>query len=69
MRQTEAEKYPIGRDYKQVHQNLSELEDIGVIEFDGGGSGQAKRPTLAYDGLEIHIPFTEPDQSIGLATP
>ena len=48
----------VERDYKQVHRNLTELHDIGVIEFDGGGSGRAKTPTLAYDGLEIDLPFT-----------
>lgn len=40
----------VDRDYKQVHRNLSELDDIGVIEFGGGGSGHAKNrywPTMA----------------------
>jgi predicted transcriptional regulator len=32
----------VDRDYKQVHRNLSELADIGVIEFQGGGPGEAK---------------------------
>ena len=59
----------VDRDYKQVHRNLSELEDIGVIEFEGGGSGQAKRPKLAYDGLEIDIPFAGPSGSVGAAAP
>ena len=59
----------VGRDYKQVHRNLSELEDIGVIEFEGGGSGQAKRPKLAYDGLEIDIPFAGPSESAGAKAP
>lgn len=59
----------VERDYKQVHQNLSELEDVGVIEFEGGGSGQAKKPTLAYNGLEIDIPFAGPNGSVGTATP
>lgn len=60
----------VDRDYKQVHRNLSELEDIGVIEFDGGGAGQAKKPTLVYDGLEIDIPFvgSEIDEGEGLDT-
>lgn len=49
----------VERDYKQVHRNLSELEDIGVIEFEGSGQGHAKKPLLAYDGLEIDIPFAE----------
>lgn len=59
----------VERDYKQVHRNLSELEDIGVIEFEGGGSGQAKKPTLAYDGLEIDIPFAGSNGSVGAAAP
>jgi len=59
----------VDRDYKQVHRNLSELEDIGVIGFEGGGSGQAMKPVLAYDGLEIDIPFARSDDSIGTAAP
>ena len=59
----------VDRDYKQVHRNLSELEDIGVIEFEGGGSGRAKKPKLAYDGLEIDIPFAGPSESVGAAAP
>ncbi|THE64163.1 transcriptional regulator [Salinadaptatus halalkaliphilus] len=59
----------VERDYKQVHRNLSELEDIGVIKFEGGGSGQAKKPTLAYDGLEIDIPFAGSNGSVGTAAP
>ncbi|WP_129116605.1 HVO_A0114 family putative DNA-binding protein [Halegenticoccus tardaugens] len=59
----------VNRDYKQVHRNLSELEDIGVIEFEGGGSGQAKKPKLVYNGLEIDIPFTGPNGSVGAAAP
>lgn len=59
----------VDRDYKQVHRNLSELGDIGVIEFDGGGSGRAKKPKLAYDGLEIDIPFTTSNNRVGTAAP
>jgi predicted transcriptional regulator len=57
----------VDRDYKQVHQNLSELEDIGVIELAGEGAGRARKPMLAYDGLEIDIPFAESNESIGAA--
>jgi predicted transcriptional regulator len=57
----------VDRDYKQVHRNLSELEDIGVIEFEGGGSGRAKKPVLAYDGPEIDIPFAGSEDTV--ATP
>ena len=59
----------VDRDYKQVHRNLSELEDIGVIEFDGGGTGHAKKPLLAYDGLEIAIPFASSNENVGTAAP
>jgi len=59
----------VERDYKQVHRNLTELEDIGVIEFEGGGPGRAKKPTLAYDGLEIDIPFVGSDESVGATAP
>lgn len=47
----------VDRDYKQVHQNLTELADIGIIEFSSEGAGRAKKPLLAYDGIEIDIPF------------
>ena len=59
----------VDRDYKQVHRNLSELEDIGVIEFEGGGSGRAKKPVLAYEGLEIDIPFADSEDTVGTAAP
>jgi predicted transcriptional regulator len=59
----------VDRDYKQVHRNLSELADIDVIEFEGGGAGKAKRPTLAYDGLEIDIPFADSTNNVGAAAP
>jgi predicted transcriptional regulator len=59
----------VDRDYKQVHRNLAELEDVGVIEFEGGGSGRAKKPTLAYDGLEIEIPFAGSNGNVGAAAP
>lgn len=59
----------VGRDYKQVHRNLSELDDIGVIEFEGDGAGHAKKPKLAYDGLEIDIPFARSDESVGARAP
>jgi predicted transcriptional regulator len=59
----------VGRDYEQVHRNLSELEDIGVIELEGGGSGRARKPVLAYYGLEIDIPFAGSGESVGTAAP
>lgn len=59
----------VDRDYKQVYQNLSELDDIGIIEFEGGGPGRSKKPILAYDGLEVDLPFIESDDHLGAAAP
>lgn len=59
----------VDRDYKQVHRNLSEFEDIGVIEFEGGDVGKAKQPKLVYDGLEIDVPLTHSNRDIGAAAP
>ena len=42
---------------------------IGVIEFEGGGSGRAKRPVLAYDGLEIDILFAGSEDTVDTAAP
>ena len=59
----------VDRDYKQVHRNLSELDDIGVIEFKADGSGNAKKPKLRYDGLEIDISFARSSENVGTAAP
>ncbi|WP_135363704.1 HVO_A0114 family putative DNA-binding protein [Halosimplex halophilum] len=59
----------VDRDYKQVHRDLPEPGDIGVIEFEGGGSGRTKRPVLAYDGLGIDVPFTGSEDTVGTAAP
>jgi len=59
----------VDRDYKQVHRNLSELEDIGIIELEGGGPGQAKKPLLTYEGIEIDIPFAPSNGRVGTAAP
>ena len=44
----------VDRDYRDVHRNLTELESLGVIEFEADGS--RKKPTLR-DGAE-HIDFS-----------
>jgi len=59
----------VDRDYKQVHTNLSELADLGVIELEGDGAGHPKMPTLAYDGIEIDIPFVDSSNNVGAAAP
>ena len=59
----------VDREYKQVHQNLSELSEIGVIDFEGGSPGQAKQPVLTYDGLEIDLSFAASENETGTAAP
>jgi hypothetical protein len=62
--------------YKQLknrlqkqHRNLTELADAGVVEFDDSESGQGRRPMLAYDGLEVDIPFDHTDGRVDTAAP
>lgn len=45
----------VGRDHKEVHRNLTELEVLGVVEF--VEDGRAKRPEVKFDRLEITIPL------------
>jgi len=44
----------VDRDYREVHRNLTELESLGVIEFEADGS--RKRPILR--GGAAHIDFS-----------
>lgn len=43
----------VERDHKEVHRNLSELETLGVVEFEQ--DGRAKRPIVRFDDIEIDI--------------
>lgn len=45
----------VGRDFKDVHRNLTELEAMNVIEL--REEGRAKRPVLRFDALDIQIPL------------
>ena len=45
----------VDRDVRQVHRNLSELESLGLIDFED--DGQAKRPTVWYDAIEVGLPL------------
>ncbi|PSQ17464.1 transcriptional regulator [Halobacteriales archaeon QS_8_69_26] len=59
----------VDRDYREVHRNLSELADVGVIDFEGDGVGGPKKPILAYDGLEVDVPFADATEDPGVTTP
>lgn len=56
----------VDRDVKNVHEELSTLEALGVIRFDQ--EGQAKRPVFPYDDLVI-CPFGEDENDTATATP
>lgn len=45
----------VDRDYRDVHRNLNELEDLGVVEFESDGA--SKRPTLRDGAEELDISF------------
>ena len=56
----------VERDVKNVHEELTRLEALGVIRFDE--DGQAKRPVFPYDDLVIS-PFARDDRSATGAAP
>lgn len=49
----------VGRDVRQVHRNLTELEALGLIDFET--EGQSKRPRVWYDTIEVDLPLLESD--------
>lgn len=49
----------VERDHKEVHRNLTELETLGIIEFER--EGRAKRPVVRFDAIEIDIPVIAGD--------
>jgi len=56
----------VERDVKNVHEELTTLEALGVIRFDE--EGQAKRPVFPYDDLVIS-PFGADENDTATATP
>lgn len=46
----------VDRDIRQVHDNLRDLDNYGLVEVEQ--AGRAKRPTVWYDDIEIEIPIT-----------
>lgn len=49
----------VGRDVRQVHRNLTELEELGLIDFEE--EGQSKRPIVWYDTIEVDLPLLDSD--------
>ena len=47
----------VERDIKDVHRNLTELAEYGVIAFES--AGRAKRPVVRFDRIEIEVAFRD----------
>lgn len=50
----------VGRDFKDVHRNLTELESLNIIEF--ASEGQAKRPIVRFDEIDIEVSLAPADE-------
>lgn len=55
----------VDRDIKEVHRNLSELERLGLVEFEQ--EGRAKRPLIWYDEIDVKIDM--PTSELGGRSP
>lgn len=51
----------VDRDFREVHRNLTELSELGVIEL--VEEGRSKRPVARYDDIEIHYSLVADDTS------
>jgi predicted transcriptional regulator len=51
----------VDRDYSDVHRNLSELESLGVIEFESDGQG--KRPILRRGASNVDVSIQFPQSA------
>ena len=49
----------VGRDFKEVHRNLTELESLNVIEFEK--DGRSKRPVVRFDEIDVEVSLTNSD--------
>jgi len=48
----------VDRDVRQVHRNLTELENLHLLDL--VEDGQAKRPVVWYDAIDIDLPLASP---------
>ena len=45
----------VGRDYKEVHRNLTELAALNIIRLED--EGRSKKPILPYDQITVDVPL------------
>lgn len=55
----------VDRDVKNVHEELSQLQRLGVIRFEQ--DGRSKRPIFPYEALVITLPFYRDDAADAMA--
>jgi predicted transcriptional regulator len=48
----------VGRDVSQVHRNLTELEELHLVDLIE--DGQVRRPVVWYDAIDIDLPLVSP---------
>jgi predicted transcriptional regulator len=51
----------VDRDFKDVHRNLTELSELGVIDL--VNDGRSKRPVAQYDDIEVHYSLVTDEAS------
>lgn len=51
----------VDRDVSQVHRNLTELADLHLVEL--ADTGNAKRPVVWYDAIDIDLPLLASSES------
>jgi predicted transcriptional regulator len=56
----------VDRDVSQVHRNLTELEELHLVEL--VTDGQSKRPSVWYETIDIDLPLVTPDVGSDEAT-
>jgi len=49
----------VERDYKTVHRQLTELAELGVVEWGDTEAGTVKKPRFPYEGLEIALDLVD----------
>ncbi|MBX0325839.1 transcriptional regulator [Halomicroarcula sp. F13] len=47
----------VDRDVSDVHSDLKQLEVIGILKLEEGGSGGAIQPVVPFDRIEMHIDY------------
>ncbi|WP_380676247.1 hypothetical protein [Salinigranum sp. GCM10025319] len=57
----------VGRDYREVHRNLSELAELDIVTFER--EGRSKRPVVRYDELRFEIPLIDTISDVDVSSP